>query len=93
MTIGQADHCYHVSGKTRKQLHCLTTKLVLTRTTQDGCQKEISCPPCLPDYQEFMCGVDLRPQNFIPLCWKKVQETLEESFFLSSGSMLSKMLI
>ena len=47
----------------------LTTKHVaeaetsVSRTARDGSEQDISCPPCLPDYQEFMRGVDLSDQR------------------------------
>ena len=28
------------------------------RRQADGCQTDVSCPPCLPDYQKHMRGVD-----------------------------------
>ena len=55
--------------KDKKDVHFLTTKhcavadASVTRTSRDGSQQEISCPPCLPDYQEFMRGVDLSDQR------------------------------
>ena len=50
-------------------INFLTTKHVaeaetsVSRTARDGSQQDISCPPCLPDYQEFMHGVDLSDQR------------------------------
>ena len=55
--------------KDKKVIHFLTTKHVaeaetsVSRTARDGSQQDISCPPCLPDYQEFMRGVDLSDQR------------------------------
>ncbi len=55
--------------KDKKIINFLTTKHVaedrttVTRTARDGSQKEITCPPCLPNYQEFMRGVDLSDQR------------------------------
>ena len=46
----------------------------------------------LHDYLEFMRGVDLSDQWISLLRRKKVQEVVEESFFLPSGSMLSECL-
>ena len=50
-------------------INFLTTKHVaeaetsVCRTASDGNQQDISRPPCLPDYQEFMRGVDLSDQR------------------------------
>ena len=44
-------------------MHCAEANTSVTRTARDGSEEEISCPPCLPDYQEFMRGVDLSDQQ------------------------------
>ena len=44
-------------------MHCAEANTSVTRTARDGSEEEISCPPCLPDYQEFMRGVDLSDQR------------------------------
>ena len=44
-------------------MHCAEANTSITRTARDGSEEEISCPPCLPDYQEFMRGVDLSDQR------------------------------
>ncbi len=31
---------------------------VVKRRQADGSQADVSCPPCLPDYQKYMRGVD-----------------------------------
>ena len=60
MTTGRVVHFLHVYGRIKKAIHFLTTKHIavadtsVTRTARDGSQQDISCPPCLPDYQEFM---------------------------------------
>ncbi len=39
-------------------VHVTTGNLSVSRTARDGSRVQMNCPPCLPDYQEFMGGVD-----------------------------------
>ncbi len=44
-------------------VHVTTGNLSVSRTARDGSRVQVNCPPCLPDYQEFMGGVDLSDQR------------------------------
>ena len=41
-------------------IHMAKCSLPITakRREKDGTQKDVECPPCLPDYQKFMRGID-----------------------------------
>ena len=39
-------------------LHAATLDASVKRRTKDGTQEDVRCPPCLPDYQAHMRGVD-----------------------------------
>jgi len=39
-------------------LHAASQDVTVKRRTKDGTQEEVNCPPCLPDYQAYMRGVD-----------------------------------
>jgi len=39
-------------------LQAATQDVTVKRRTKDGTQEEVNCPPCLPDYQAYMHGVD-----------------------------------
>ncbi len=40
-------------------IHADTSSLSVSRIARDESRLLVNCPPCLPDYQEFMGGVDL----------------------------------
>ena len=52
--------------KDKRIIHFLTTihmakcslPITAKRREKDGTQKDVECPPCLPDYQKFMRGID-----------------------------------
>ena len=56
--------------KDKRIIHFLTTihmakcslPITAKRREKDGTQKDVECPPCLPDYQKFMRGIDRRDQ-------------------------------
>jgi len=39
-------------------LHVATQDITVKQRTKDGTQEDVNCPPCLPDYQAYMHGVD-----------------------------------
>ena len=39
-------------------MHCAKPHVTVLRTNPDGSRVNRNCPPCLPDYQQFMRGVD-----------------------------------
>ena len=44
-------------------IHADTSSLSVSRIARDESRLLVNCPPCLPDYQEFMGGVDLSDQR------------------------------
>ncbi len=44
-------------------VHVTTGNLSVSRTARDESMVQVNCPPCLPDFQEFMGGVDLSDQR------------------------------
>ena len=39
-------------------MHCARPHVTVSRTNPDGSKEDRACPPCLPDYQRYMRGVD-----------------------------------
>ena len=39
-------------------MHSALPHVTVKRTASDGSKVDRTCPPCLPDYQQFMRGVD-----------------------------------
>ena len=43
-------------------MHCAKPHVTVSRTNTDGSRENRNCPPCLPDYQQFMRRVDRADQ-------------------------------
>ena len=63
-------HCYLVHWVNKRTIYFLSTMhmadtsttCTVTRRQADGSTENLNCPPCLPDYQAYMRGVDRNDQ-------------------------------